>query len=261
MIIFLYGQDDYRRTERKKWYIAEFEKKYSGLSVGFFDLAEPEAHDNLRLFLRGESLFEEKKLAVLENVYETEEKTVIDGLKAVAKSKNATALISEQKKPPKKLEFLISEAWKTEEFENLAGEELYLFIKKAAQQFGIVLENGALDFLAEIYKNNSWALVTEIEKLSNLDKKRIFKEDLEALGLETLPNYWMVMNSLKSQNPAARFWALEKLFAQNEPPAKIFNILSSLWREKIPQMAEYDFMVKSGKLDYDEVLVELVLSQ
>ena len=56
-----------------------------------------------------------------------------------------------------------------------------------------------------------------------------------------------------------RFLALETLLAIGDPPAKIFNILASQWREKTHEMAEYDFAVKSGKLEYDDALLALML--
>ena len=40
MIIFLYGPDDYRREEKKRWYIAEFKKKYPKSTMGVFDFTE-----------------------------------------------------------------------------------------------------------------------------------------------------------------------------------------------------------------------------
>ena len=55
---------------------------------------------------------------------------------------------------------------------------------------------------------------------------------------------------------------LEKLFISSEEPAKIFNILAGLDRlpdELIRRLADYDIAVKSGKLDYEEILLSLVL--
>ncbi len=57
--------------------------------------------------------------------------------------------------------------------------------------------------------------------------------------------------------------ALEELFFAREEPAKIFNILASrnyLSPEMLKKLADYDVAVKSGKMDYDEVLVDLALS-
>ncbi|MEK9179861.1 MAG: hypothetical protein AAB897_00380 [Patescibacteria group bacterium] len=274
MIIFLYGPDDYRRAERKKFYIAEFKKKYSGLSLDYFDLENPEALERLETFLRSQSLFEKKKLAVLENALEADEKKLVEILKSIAGDPAAIVAISESKKPAGALKFIVNapKPSVSEEFEHLAGAEWDLFIRKeaksrlrrqsddgVAEARGVVLAPAAANFLAEVYAKNSWGLVTELDKLSNLDKKEISRADLEALGLETVPNYWMMVNSAKSQNLKTRLWALEKLFSQKDPPAKIFNILASLWRERIPQMAEYDFMVKSGKLEYEEVLLDTII--
>ena len=63
----------------------------------------------------------------------------------------------------------------------------------------------------------------------------------------------------RSPDVRNRLFALETLIAIGDPPAKIFNILASQWREKTNEMAEYDFAVKSGKLEYDDALLALLL--
>ena len=265
MIVFLYGPDDWRREQRKKFYIKEFEKKYSGLSVEYFDLTGEAALENLEVFLRSQSLFEKKKLAVLESVGEADDKKLAGILKPIADDPATIAIISENKKPAGALKFAanLKKPSTAEAFDHLEGAERTAFIKKEAKNRDVRLSPEAVNFLAEVYAKNSWGLVAELEKLVNLrssqDLKLIARAELEALGLETVPNYWMMVNSAKSQNLKTRLWALEKLLSQKDPPAKIFNILASLWREKIPQMAEYDFMVKSGKLEYEEALLDVVL--
>ena len=133
------------------------------------------------------------------------------------------------------------------------------------------MSDAATQFLGTVYQGNSWALVTELEKLRALKTAGgvgaaagaaaiVQKSDLDALDLEAAPNYWALLNGMKSYDARTRLFALEKLFATNDPPAKIFNILAAQAGEKIPRMAEYDLAVKSGKLDYDEVLVDLALS-
>jgi DNA polymerase III delta subunit len=271
MVIFLYGADDYRREQRKKFYIEEFKKKYSGLSAEYFDLEEKNKLEDLLGFLRSSSLFQPKKLAALENVSESDNKKLAEILKPVAGDPAAVAVLSEKNKPAGALKFLIDlkKPSVVEEFDHLAGAEWIAFVKEEAKAREVVLSPEAVKFLAEIYTKNSWGFVTELEKLSNLgssqdprscdDKRLISRADLEALGLETVPDYWAVMGGLRSQSRETRLRALEKLLSQKEPPAKIFNILASQWREKIPQMAEYDFMVKSGKLEYEEALLDAVI--
>ncbi len=56
--------------------------------------------------------------------------------------------------------------------------------------------------------------------------------------------------------------ALERLFIGQEEPVKIFNILASQNRLPIgliQKLADYDAMVKSGRIDYEEVLLDLAL--
>jgi hypothetical protein len=128
--------------------------------------------------------------------------------------------------------------------------------------------------LATIYAGNSWALVTELEKLSALKAggaeahtagrtgsgaATIEKKDLDALDLEAAPDYWALLNGMKSFDVRTRLYALEKLFAINDPPPKIFNILAGQAGPKTPRMAEYDLAIKSGKLEYEEALLDLIL--
>ena len=66
--------------------------------------------------------------------------------------------------------------------------------------------------------------------------------------------------ALKSSDVRIRLRALEQLFLNNEPAAKIFNILSAQWYDRAEIVARYDLAVKSGKCEYEEVLLDMVLS-
>ena len=68
MIILLYGPDDYRREQKRREIVAEFTKKHDALGVDFFNLQDDGAFDSLTAFLRNQSIFETKKLAVLSGV-------------------------------------------------------------------------------------------------------------------------------------------------------------------------------------------------
>ncbi|MDP2598771.1 MAG: hypothetical protein Q8P49_03000 [Candidatus Liptonbacteria bacterium] len=281
MIIFLYGPDDYRREQKKKWYVSEFAKKYSGLSIGAFDVLEDGSTrlttggglDGLKVFLRSQSIFEKKKLAVVENGFDDSVRDELAGiLKPLPGEKNTTILISERKAPVKILNFLLEKPVISEEFQNLIGADLEMFARAEAKKLGFTLDNFAVQFLAQVYAGNTWGLVTELDKLANFKQTHgqihgqthgqsaITRRDLDQFDLEVAPNYFAVLNSLKSGDVRSRLWALEKMFAMGDPPPKIFNILASQWKEKISQLANYDLMVKSGKLEYDDVLVDLIIS-
>lgn len=274
MLIFLYGPDDYRRVQKKRDLIADFRKKHSELGLGFFDLAAPikEWGDAFEEFSRSQSLFESAKLAVFENTLkELEASALAKLLKPFAgdgkgADRAVTILISERDKPVKALGFLLEKPTISQKFENLEGAALLAFIREEAKKLDLKISLPAAQFLATVYAGNSWALATELQKLAAWKPagatgaaKMIEKKDLDAFDLEAAPNYWMLLNGLKSYDMRSRLSTLERLLAMNDAPAKIFNILASQWREKTPQMAEFDFMVKSGKLEYEEALVDLAL--
>lgn len=264
MFVFLYGPDDYRRIQKKNGIIAEFEKKHSGLTLGTFDFAIEGTADAFSAFARSESIFGAAKLAVVENAFEVEPAKLAKLLKPLAADKSTTILIAEKEKPVKALAFLMEKPSLGQKFENLEGAEWTAFIKAEASGLGLALADDAAQFLATVYQGNVWALITELQKLAALKAALapgsvIRKKDLDALDLEVAPNYWGLLNGMKSFDARIRLYALEKLFAINDPPPKIFNILAAQAGEKIPLMAEYDLAVKSGKLDYEEVLLDLAL--
>ena len=277
MFIFLYGPDDYRRIQKKKEIIAEFRKKHSAFGLGVFDLEADGGIDSFLAFAGSQSIFETAKLAVLENVFVLEAEKLAKMLKPLAAEKGNTVLLAEREKPVKTLSFLLEKPSLAQKFENLEGPEWGAFIKSESQKTGLRLDESVVQFLGAVYQGNSWALVTELQKLGALKVPHgwadeasgaahaagaalVQKSDLDVLDLETAPNYWALINGLKSYDARTRLFALEKLFAANDPPPKIFNILAAHAGEKTPRMAEYDLAVKSGKMDYEEVLLDLAIS-
>ena len=76
-------------------------------------------------------------------------------------------------------------------------------------------------------------------------------------------NIFSTINQMRnSKNIASRLSLLEELLSRSEDPAMIFNIMAvspfadKAWKEKI---ADYDVAVKSGKLEYDEALLDMIL--
>ncbi len=261
MIIFLYGPDDYRRSEKKRSIIAEFSKKRSEIGLGVFDLEEKTALENLGEFLKTQSIFETAKLAVLENAFELDAPKLAKLLKPFIEIKNITILIAEKDKPVKALAFLLEKPTISQKFETLAGAEWVAFIQAEAKKNNVRLAPPAAQFLGTVYGGNTWGLITEIEKLAGFKNSAVIeKKDLDVFDLEVAPNYWGLINGLKNYDIKNRLYAFETMLAANDPPAKIFNILASQWQEKTPHMAEYDLAVKSGKVDYEEALVDLLIS-
>jgi len=258
MIIFLYGPDDYRRAQKRKELTAEFLKKRSLQGTGVFDLADGDAFDNLEEFLANQQLFESAKFAVLENAFEAGPARLAKTIQPFADSKTTTVLLSEREKPIKALAFLLKKPVLFQEFKNLTGEFFERFAALEAKKNDIAFDPAALRYLAAVFAGDSWGLATEIQKLAGLGSE-ITKHDLYKFDFEIAPAYWPLVMGVRSSDMRSRFSSLETLFAQGDPPPKIFNILASQWRDKTRELAEYDFAIKSGKLEYDDALLALIL--
>jgi len=283
MIIYLYGPDSYRRQKRLNKIIEEYKQKHSNLSCDYFDLENPEELFRLKEFSAQLLIFDNKKLAVLNNIYETDSKKLREFFKGGSRasvslppkryldSEDFTILISEENSPPPELNFLTKKAFSVEKFENLEGDRWRFFIQKEARERNIAFTPRALNFLAEAFQADSWGLVNELDKISIspiglIDIGLIDIEDLKRIGdyhYES-PDIFGYINAVSKDWPLGqRIIALEKLFISQEEPVKIFNILASLKRlptKLIQKLADYDIMVKSGKIDYEEVLLDLALS-
>lgn len=272
MIIYLYGHDSYRRQKKLNQVVAEYQKKHSDISCAFFDLDSSEdalQEEFLRLkeFSSQQLLFDNKKMAVLKNIFEkTEVKKLKEFFKKYTDSKDFIILISENNSPPKELEFLLEKAFSAEKFENLEIKKWRFFIQKEAAARKLNLTPNAMDFLFQAYKNDTWGLINELEKLTLIFKNfPIGVEELKKIGdyKYKSPDIYNYINAVsRDWSLSQRIIALEKLFLVQEEPAKIFNFFASLNRlpqNLIKKLADYDVMVKSGKIDYDEILVDLAL--
>ncbi|MEK7062202.1 MAG: hypothetical protein AAB940_00465 [Patescibacteria group bacterium] len=275
MLIFLYGPDSYRRQEKLKEIIIKYRKDRQ--SVGYFDFSiknPDEEFNRLREFCASHSLFENVKLAVIENILadfaksedKKSQKATINFLKANLENKELTILISENKVPLKAFDFLLKKPVLFQEFKNLSASQLEFFIKKEAEKRGLKLTADAIGFLADNFNEDAWGLINEIEKLSLFNDKNFNANRLiEIIDYNKPTNsndFFKKINVLSfSRSFEEKLVNLEILLGRDEP-AKIFNFLASFSSNSpdlIEKFADYDVAVKSGKMDYEEVLLDMVL--
>ena len=262
MIIFLYGPDDYRREEKRRAITAEFVRKHGGITVRHFNIGAEGALDVLEEFVHTQSIFEPMKLAVLEGSGEADGTAAARILKSCRGESHITLLISEHDELPKK-EFGFLHEKKagivSQHFPELSGEAWEHFVKEQALKRSLRFTPDALQYLSQAYEGDTWRLVTALEKLSFLEKTTLGRVDLESLGAEIAPEFWELLNALKTPDRSRRLLALEKIFSARETAGKVFNILAYASPATLPLFAEYDRAVKGGKLDYEEVLLDLAI--
>ncbi|MDO8515813.1 MAG: hypothetical protein Q7S28_01030 [bacterium] len=260
MFITLYGPDDYRREEKKRTIVSEFKKKHPSSEIAVFSGEEKEAPGKCKDFISGGSLFDAAKLAAIYNPGEGDEKAWAKALKEISTVPNATILLTFNRKPVAAFAQILKEENLVEQFPHLEGAAWERFIATEAERSDVAFSSDALTFLAEAYLHDTWRLVTELKKIASGGVRTVDKKTLVALGIEIAPDSWMTLNALRASSLRTRLDALESLFATHEPSAKLFNILSALEKKRAPFWAAADAAIKSGKIEYEEALLEAALT-
>jgi len=264
MIIFLYGSDAYRRHQKSKEIIEEYKKRHPNFVLQFFNFEEEGEFLKLQEFSQNRSFFEEIKMAVLENVFAAAEEKLKDFLKNSIQQKDLILLLLEDNLPPKEFEFLLEKPIQFQEFPDLNIDQLKFFINKEAKKRNINLTDRAIQFLADAFQKNTWGLITELDKLALIPKSKLDIPDLkEYADIDLSYNIFDFINNLNTKYLAQNLDSLERLFLYHEEPSKIFNLLAASRRKTknlTEKLARYDILVKLGKLDYEEALLDLALS-
>lgn len=277
MIIFLYGPDSYRRRQKLKEIVAEYDKSHQ--SAGFFDFRIKDKNiqqefGKLREFCASHSLFENVKFAIVENILtdfaksedKSVQKSVIDFLKSNLEGKDLTILISEEKSPLKSFDFLLKKPVLFQEFKNLDADKFEFLIKKEVEKRGLKLTADAIKFIADVFRENTWGLVNELEKLALFNDKNFNGSRLKEIIDSEKP---VIFSDFFRQ---IKDFAFNRLFSQRiinleillnrEEPSKIFNFLASFSSnppDLTKKFADYDAAIKSGKMDYEEALLDYVV--
>ena len=268
MIFYLYGQDSYRRQAKLRELVEAYRKKYTDIDLGEFDFSEREdLWKDAKNYLIQPSMFVESKVAVIFGGGQVNEKEWIEILKSQIKTTKTFLLVSDSVAPKKALQFLLKSPIKNHEYAPLDGRALEVFIKKEAEKTGIVFAPDAVRFFcrfAERHKEDaSWVVFENLAKLA-LTKPQEPVKASALVGIieekEAEQVYLLTRSILSDRDKKTKLISLERLLLQNEAPAYIFNSLSFQSKGKEAFMlADYDILVKSGKLEYDEALLDFVL--
>lgn len=268
MIIFLYGADGYRRSQKFDEILESYKQKQSVFSLDFFDF-ELNNGEFFRFkdFLAQQFIFSSKKLAGVKNISKLGEdkiKILAEIIKPVAKDESNIVVISDPETPAAALGFLLKEPVISQKFDGLSGEKLKFFARKEAEARGFSLSGDALEFLAAVFEGDTWGLITELDKLKFCGQAKLTAKDLEKFGhYPVSPNIFSFIGGIIKNFPAARNLITLEYSLSGEDPAAIFNILASrsgLNFKLLEKLADADTAVKSGKLDYALALLKLCLN-
>ncbi len=260
MLIFLYGADSYRRIQKLNEIVDAYRKKHSSLSHERFDLSGEEEFFKFQSFAANRSIFDPVRLAVLENIPDSpEQKELKVILKANHESEDLVIVLNSVNKPTG-LTALLKAPTKIQDFPALKSAEIAGFIKETAKELGVSLNASTAKALAQTFGSNTWGIVTELERIALTGGEAKSEFSIQ----KSADNFFQLVNAIKyGRSLKDRLVALEIILSdRKDEPAKVFNILAYKLRneEEANLLADYDVAVKSGKLEYEEALLDYALN-
>lgn len=250
MLYFFYGADGFRLRQKVNSVIAQYRLKHkSGLNFGRFDLALDEEFSKLKFFLDSYSMFAEKKLAILENLFEAplaakeqfleylssggiikDQESFVLVAQELARSddKNKKEKYSFKDAPAKELfKKLTAKTVNTEEFDLLSGAKLENWIKKEAEKGGANIEPAAIKKLAAYVGADLWQMSNEIKKLASFKNGELIRaSDIDALVKSKIDaDIFKTIDALAQRQKASAFKFLHQNLEQGKSEIYLLGML------------------------------------
>lgn len=251
MIIFLYGEDEFRSNRKLAEIKNKFLEKNPDVTSGLFNFAEPAAKiSEMLLKLSSGGLFSNKKLAIAKNILQNktaaEDKEFLDYIKREER-RDLTLIFWEKEKFDKKLrlaKFLLENA-KKQEFNFLAGSKLTNWIIEEIQRTGgdnISIGPKVAEKLSIFVGNNLSLLSKEIEKLvAYKNKGEISEEDVDLLVKSKVDSdIFKTIDSLARQDKKTAVRLLHNHLGAGEDPFYLLSMYFYQFRNllKVKALAE-----------------------
>lgn len=238
MIFFLYGKDNFRSLEKLKEIIAGHQKIHqTGLNLRFFDCQE-HIFEDFRDQLRTKSMFREKKLFVLRNVFSNSlfKQALLEYKQELTQTQNIILFYEKEDPPVKDSLFIwLQENSTSQRFDLLKNRQLESWIKKELEKHQAEIEPAALKLLIEYVGNDLWQLSNELQKLVNYKKgaKRItiFQEDVKTLTPQKLDtNIFKTIDFIAEKQKQKAISLIHKHLQKGDSPLYLLSMITFQFR-------------------------------
>jgi DNA polymerase-3 subunit delta len=218
MIIFLYGKDDFRSLQKLKQIIFRHQKLYkTGLNLKFIDCKKHE-FEHFRDQIRTKSMFQEKKLFVLKDIFSAPE----------FKQKGEIS----QKDP---FFLFLQKNSRRQEFALLEGKKLEAWITKQAQKHKAQIKTEAIKLLIQYAGNNLWQISNEIKKLVNYKagalKPVISQKDIKVLVTPKINlNIFKTIDAIAEKNKQKALSLIHQHLKKGDSPSYLLSMITFQFR-------------------------------
>lgn len=241
MLIFIYGQDDYRITEKVKSIKDRFIKTVDPKILSIYELeGDNIEYHKLQEKINSSSLFTKKNLIIIYNFFANKNTDIFDKAMALLKKHknqdaNVLCFVEKNLSPTKlnakqkKLFSFLSQEKYCQEFKILTNYQLEKYALELFKQKSQKISKPALNLLILKTGPNLWKLNNEVRILINLKKEEIDISDIENLASqESENNIFKLCDSMANLNHSLSFSLLNE---EIEKKTSLEYILSMLIRQ------------------------------
>jgi len=259
MIYFIYGEDFYRAKEKLKEIVEQYKTKHkSGLNLVQIDAKEKD-FENLLDSFKIASMFDEKKLIILKDVF-LNKKFEEDFLKEIKILKDAEDVIVVFEKDKvdqrnKLFKALIKFA-KCQEFNFLDNRGLKIWFNKELERYKLKIDPLAEAMFLSYVGNDLWQLKNEIKKLADFKQGGIIKKEDIALHIRPKieSDIFKTIDSLSLKDKKQAMDLLYKHIENGDNPLYLLSMIGYQFRNLliIKELQEakksYETIVKKSGL-------------
>ncbi len=294
MIIFFYGENDFKIKQRAQELELKFTKEIdpSGHNIFKFDGAGSKSEEILGQIGSG-SLFSNKKMVVISNLIKSKQKNIFKNilgylennkisasndiyifLEKNIKSKTGGSLtknVSDRENPLNKEEkelynFLYRQKY-SQEFKNYTPGELSELIKKEFSNYSLKIAPKEIQLLAALNDNNPWNIYSEIKKIANFKigqkiDQQISSEDIEKIGSGIFTeNIFSFTDAISAKNTKGALKILEEQYLAGSEPDYILSMLLRQFKILLQIRELLDLNYNSSKITSSIKLHPFIISK
>ncbi|MDX9913589.1 MAG: DNA polymerase III subunit delta [Candidatus Moranbacteria bacterium] len=268
MIIFLYGEDSFRSTEKLKKIKEEFFKKNtSNASSSVFDFKEKNFSDELKTNIKSKSLFSQNLLVIVKNflnqIDSSQKDDLIDFLKNNLEDINSSEdmLVFWENENPKKNDK--SFKWlrdnvKSIEFLNLNDVQIKKWIEEKFLAFDIKIDENIANKLIGNKNGDLFAIDKEILKIVNFVGDDKLSQDLikqidKLINSSIEANIFQTIEYISSGNKKQALKMLHQQIAQGDDPFYILSMYSYQFRNLL-KISEFYFQGRTNNFEIAKII-------
>ncbi|MGW8185438.1 MAG: DNA polymerase III subunit delta [Candidatus Moraniibacteriota bacterium] len=268
MIIFLYGEDSFRSTEKLKKIKEEFFKKNtSNASSSVFDFKEKNFSDELKTNIKSKSLFSQNLLVIVKNflnqIDSSQKDDLIDFLKNNLEGINSSEdmLVFWENENPKKNDK--SFKWlrdnvKSIEFLNLNDAQIKKWIEEKFLAFNIKIDENIANKLIGNKNGDLFAIDKEILKIVNFVGDDKLSQDLikqidKLINSSIEANIFQTIEYISSGNKKQALKMLHQQIAQGDDPFYILSMYIYQFRNLL-KISEFYFQGRTNNFEIAKII-------